>query len=251
MRPITLTTDFGSRDGYVAAMKGVCYSAAPGAMIVDITHEIPPQNLRAAAWVCGSALPYFPPHSVHVIVVDPTVGSDRRPLVAEYRSGFVICPDNGLLGLLTRFMHLGAIREISVDEPVSATFHGRDVFCPCAVRLAKGGRFEEVGPRVIDPVSASFDHPVFTSNGCRCDVVHIDGFGNIILSLHRDDAFKPTLVSVAGRNIPMKRIYADVAKGEMVALWGSTGFLELAMRDGNATLELGLKPGDQVEVQSS
>jgi S-adenosyl-L-methionine hydrolase (adenosine-forming) len=247
-RIVTLLTDFGTADGFVGAMKGVILDRAPDAQLVDLTHDIPPRDVRAAAWALREAAQTFPAGTIHVAVVDPGVGTTRRGLLLEERGQLFVGPDNGVLSLAA-----SAATGRVLDRPehfcaeVSATFHGRDVFAAVAGRLAAGLAPEECGSVARSWVR--LDEPPATRSpdeiGGR--VVHIDRFGNLVTNVGRDLlAEQPWIARLAGRVVgPLRRTYGDVAPGEWVAYLGSGGWLEIAIRDGSAR-EAGGKIDDEV-----
>jgi S-adenosylmethionine hydrolase len=231
---ITLITDFGTADGYVGAMKGVIASRAPSARVVDITHEIAPGDVEAAAFALRQAAPLFPPGTVHVVVVDPGVGSARRGIVGVGRGQRFVGPDNGLFaGVAERAFEIVARRFRRPS--VSATFHGRDVFAPAAAALARGARPEAAGPEV--PLTALPREPG--------RVVHVDRFGNLIT-----DLVGIAEIRIGERTLPVLRTYSDVAPGELVAYVGSAGSVEIGVRDGSAAQVLQLGRGARVEAAS-
>jgi hypothetical protein len=257
---ITLTTDFGIRDPYVAAMKGVIYGLCPGAQIIDLTHDIAPQNvLEAALFVAGST-PFFPPGTIHTVVVDPGVGTERKPLVARVGEQWYVCPDNGVLTLLGRRFDLLDARCISrrefMREEVSATFHGRDIFAPTAARLAAGADPADVGEPVLDLVTLAVPAPCEESEGLFIgEVIHVDHFGNAISNISRARlGGRPVTMVQAGRVRldGICRTYGDVPPGQPVALFGSSDHLEVAVNGGNAarTLELELRTPVIVDVRT-
>jgi hypothetical protein len=270
---ITITTDFGTHDGYVGTMKGVIAGIAPDVPCIDITQEIPPQDVRSAAYVLWTVLPYFPPESIHVVVVDPGVGTARRPIAARTPWGTLVGPDNGVFSYVwesappTRIVELTnpAYRTIAV----SSTFHGRDIFSPAAAYLARGVPLDEFGPEVTDPVRLPTPALTATDSEIAGEVIYIDHFGNAITSIGRlvwdggllflDPAFGDTPAGVinagrvraiaAGRDLgPVRRTYGEVAPGEPLALVGSEGLLELAVNRGHGAQTLGLQIGDRVEI---
>ena len=274
---VTLMTDFGTADGYVGTMKGVILGIVPQAQLVDISHLIEPQNVRQAAYVLFTAYPFFPPHTVHLVVVDPGVGSARRPIALRTPAGLFVGPDNGVFSYI-----VAREKEVEVVElanpryrlpSVSNTFHGRDIFSPAAAHLAAGVPLSDLGPRVDDPVlfpppRLEVAPPVITG-----EVLHTDRFGNVITSIglllwqgQGDDlvlepAFSPSGTSVrltasqvtveaAGREIVgIHRTYSAVERGAVLALVGSEGYLEIAVREGDGAARLGLRPGDPVVVR--
>jgi len=249
---ITLLTDFGDRDAYVGVMKGVILGRAPDARIVDLTHRVAPQNVSGAAYLLETAIPWFPPETIHVAVVDPTVGTDRVIVAVRTARGVFLAPDNGLL---TPVLEAGDLREsvrVVGSETASATFHGRDVFAPSAARIATGGALSDLGP----PMEPAVTIPDYRAGRDEFGavvgrVIHVDRFGNAISTIRESDVPDRvrTQVSARGRLLgPAERTYADVAPGAALALFGSAGHLEIAVRDGSAAETLGLRPGDPVVV---
>ncbi|RLI39129.1 hypothetical protein DRO60_02075 [Candidatus Bathyarchaeota archaeon] len=265
MRPvITLTTDFGTRDPYVASMKGVLLSLCPGAVIIDIAHDIPKFDVRAGALVLAQASPWFPEGTVHVGVVDPGVGTERRAIVVETRRFFFVGPDNGLLMLAAKRDGIKAVYAVENEEfflpRVSRTFHGRDVFAPVAARLASGMKASEVGPEVSDYMVPSFAEPRVEGDVASGEVMYVDGFGNVITNIPEEflealgvsDGSK-LAVKVGGRELELRlcSAYGEVAPGELLAIVDSWGMLELAVNLGSAASVLHVKPGDEVKVRPS
>jgi S-adenosylmethionine hydrolase len=235
---ITLLTDFGTSDGYVGEVKGVLVSGAPGAMVVDISHEVGAQDVEGARLAVARYWRRFPPGTVHLVVVDPGVGSARAAIAVASDGRFLVGPDNGVLSpaLLARDARVVAL---PLPAHASNTFHGRDVFAPAAALLAAGARIEELG--------APFDSPVIrrTPEARRLgegrvlgEVISVDRFGNLITNIV---AMNGGRVDIASRSLEVRRAYADVRAGELTALVGSLGFVEIAVRDGSAaaTLEVG------------
>jgi S-adenosyl-L-methionine hydrolase (adenosine-forming) len=257
---VTLLTDFGTEDPYVGMMKGVILSAAPQAVIVDLSHGVPPQNVRVGAWFLAHAAAFFPAGTVHVAVVDPGVGSGRRLLVAEDRGYAYLAPDNGLLGPVlssaARVFELDPARH--ARSGASQTFHGRDILAPAAAALANGLSPEDCGSGTVAPeAGAAFPRPREIEAGrIECDVLLADRYGNLILSASPSDLPHFTeaagwIVQAAGRTIPMRGAYAEAAPGELLALVNSYGVLEIAVREGNASARLGLRQGDTVVLTRS
>lgn len=262
---ITLTTDFGLADPYVGAMKGVIVSINAGAVIVDISHEVRPQRVEQGAFLLASALPYFPPGTVHLAVVDPGVGTERRALALIAPTAILVGPDNGLLTVaLPEPMRGEAVDEVALPpgyrafhltnaayfhHPVSATFHGRDLFAPVAAYLSRGLDPASLGPQVgtirsLPPFRAT---PT-ADGGWRGRVVHIDRFGNLLTTVKAEDLPRVAVVEIAGRRLAgVRRTYQE---GEgLLALVGSSGYLEIAARNGNAAALLGADIGAPVVVQ--
>jgi S-adenosylmethionine hydrolase len=252
---ITLITDFGQADGYVGTMKGVILGICPEAALVDISHEIRPQAVRQAAYVLSTAVPFFPPGTVHLVVVDPGVGSERPPIAVQTERFTYVAPDNGVLSLT--LARDAARLAVHLSEPgyrlarVSATFHGRDIFAPAAAHLACGRDLCAMGPAISPaelhalPIAQPAPQPDGSSLG---EILHIDRFGNLVTSI--PSAMRNAqLVEIAGVAIEgLRRTYADVEPGELVAYFGSSGYLEIAVRDGSAAARLAAKMGDPVRV---
>ncbi|MDX9956087.1 MAG: SAM-dependent chlorinase/fluorinase [Anaerolineae bacterium] len=278
---ISLTTDFGDRDGYVGIMKGVMAAIAPGVTFVDLSHAIPPQDLRSAAYVLWTALPYFPPESVHLVVVDPGVGTSRKPIAARTAWGTLVGPDNGVFSYVWEVAPPTMVVELCNPRyrraEVCATFHGRDIFSPAAAHLARGVPLEDFGPPVAEPVRLPLPILRVHDNALHGEVLYADHFGNLITSIGRlawesaprrgaqlrftaafgaaPELLLPSAhseVFVAGRSLgPVRRTYGEVAPGEALALVGSEGLLEIAISHGNAAANLGLPLGAPVTVQLS
>ena len=254
-RPIiTLTTDFGQADSYVDTMKGVILDICPEATLVDISHDIQPQAVPQAAFVLSTATPYFPSGTIHLVVVDPGVGTSRRAIAVQSERATYVAPDNGVLNLA--LAQDPAQRAIHLTKPryrlpqVSATFHGRDIFAPAAAYLAQGTDPLDMGDPV--PLPDLVTLPDFQASR-RSDgawvgkVMHIDRFGNLVTNLPLAPADGPGSVVIGTTEIDGQgRTYADVGQGEIVAYIGSSGTLEIAVRDGNAATQLGVAIGESV-----
>jgi S-adenosylmethionine hydrolase len=253
---VTLLTDFGLQDHFVAAMKGVILTLHPAATLVDVTHEVPPQDVESAAYTLGAVHSLFPPGTIHLAVVDPGVGSARRPLALEAAGQRFVGPDNGLFTpILDRDPEWRAF-EIAerrfLREPVSDTFHGRDVFAPAAGALARGVPASELGPPVRDPVRLP-DLPVVRGEAeVRGAVVHVDRFGNCITNLGREELGIPALregfvLEIGGRRVGgLRRSYAGAPEGQAFPIWGSSGLLEISVNRGSAAEFLGARRGTPV-----
>ena len=259
MKLITLLSDFGNKSGYVSQMKGVALSMTD-ARIVDIAHEITPHNLLEGAFVLKASVPYFPIGTVHVAVVDPGVGTARRGIVVITKTQILIGPDNGLLMPTARYLGNFTIYEIAnpnlMLNPVSNTFHGRDIFIPVAAHILNGLVFEQIGPIITDFVDLDFGRFEITDKMATGKVIYIDGFGNIITNL---DGFR--LKQVLGYNkrimlficdkkleIPFVKSYNFVKQKEFLATINSSNLLEIAINQGNAAKKLGIKPDDDVKI---
>jgi S-adenosylmethionine hydrolase len=256
---ITLLTDFGTRDAYVGAMKGVILGIAADATIVDIAHDLPPQDVHEAAWLLRTSFAYFPPGTVHVAVVDPGVGTERRAIAARAGGMMFVGPDNGVLSwALTAAGDARAV-EISnrayMRDHVSDTFHGRDVFAPAAAHLANGVPLDSLGPPVADPMMLSWPAPRMFDDRIECEVAHVDRFGNLITSLDRQtlDAWRrdaPVWIEIAGETIDsLARTYGAAPPGALVALFDSSDHLEIAVCDGSAASRLHAARGETVVVR--
>ena len=256
---LTLLTDFGTSDAYVAAMKGVILSRAPDLRIVDITHQIPPQDIRRAAFVLAEAAPWYPPGTVHVVVVDPGVGTARRAITAQLgppdRAQIVVAPDNGVITHLADRM--GGCRAFELAQPGlglarrSATFHGRDLFSPAGAALAAGLVTPGgCGPEV-EPVLLDLPRPAVGPNAAAGAVIAVDHFGNLITNLRAERLPARGLnVTIVGRPVAaFVRTYGEAADGAVVSLFGSGGWLEVAQVQGSAAALLDLSVGAAVDVQ--
>ena len=244
MSVITLLTDFGTADYFVGAMKGVILSINPKAVIVDITHEIPAQDVAAGAFTLLAAYDTFPKGTIHVAVVDPGVGSARRPIVVRAADHLFVGPDNGLFThIYDRTPGLEAFHITASEyfrQPVSTTFHGRDIFSPVAAALSNGVKPSSFGPRISDPVRLP--------NPNTPAIIHIDHFGNLITNITRDQ-FKGTKLAIDDRVISSFRKFFGEAPGdEPFLIWGSAGLLEIAVNGGSAAQALGVKRGDEVRI---
>lgn len=258
MPVISLLTDFGNKDGFVGTMKGVIWGICPGVQIADITHEIPPQNVRAGALALMRAAPYFPAGTVHIAVVDPGVGTSRRPMAAQLGSQFYVGPDNGLFTpLITGARAAGEeIRCVALDNPaywlqtISRTFHGRDVFAPAGAHLAAGVPLESLGTPFTDPVLLLLSIPEKTAFGFTAHIAGIDTFGNCATDLPWTEvAGRDLLIKVKDRVIRgLCPSYGHHSPGELIALIDSEDYLEVAVVNGSAAALLGAEVGDPVQV---
>jgi S-adenosyl-L-methionine hydrolase (adenosine-forming) len=256
---VSLTSDFGLKDPYVAEMKAAILSICPSAIIVDLTHGVEKFNVREGAFMLAAAAPYFPKGTVHVAVVDPQVGTSRRPIIVETEQGFLVGPDNGLLVLAAEAQgvkQMGHIESRRLMLPhVSNTFHGRDIFAPVAAHLANGVPVEDFGPPITDFVKPEFTKVTRDKDVLAGEVLHVDDFGNIITNVHAKEisAFREAMVQVEFASQtphPMKvsTTYADAKPHEPLALIGSHGYLEIALNQGNAAAKFSAKAGDKVTI---
>jgi S-adenosyl-L-methionine hydrolase (adenosine-forming) len=256
VRAITLLTDFGTADYFVGAMKGAILSVNPHAAIVDITHEIPAQDVAAGAFTLLAAYDTFPPGTIHVAVVDPGVGSSRRPIVVNTGDHLFVGPDNGLFTYLyDRHPQFEAFHITATNHfrhPVGTTFHGRDIFAPVAAALSNGIAVSSLGPQITDPVSL----PVLLKpDGPNARIIHIDRFGNLITNITRNmlppEAEAKARLIIQDKTIRSFRNYfADGPEGELFAIWGSAGFLEIAVNHGSAAELLNVSRGTLLVLDS-
>ncbi len=249
---ITLTTDFGLRDSYVAAMKAVLFRHAPDARLVDVTHLVPPQDVLCGSITLERAVDGFPAGTVHLAVVDPGVGTDRRMLAVEINRQHVVCPDNGLITWTWRLHRNGWAHEISwrPTQKSSATFHGRDIMAPVAGMLAAGESLAKLARPIDDPVLLDIAPATRDERAGR--IIQIDRFGNAMTNIVYDRVRRNAVKEIRIKNRKLgrlKRTYWDVAPGKPLALIGSAGLLEIAVRDGSAEKDLGLKVGDEVVIR--
>ena len=258
---IALLTDFGLADHYVAAMKGVILGIAPESQLVDISHEIGAYGIAEAAFTLSQAAPWFPPGTVHLVVVDPGVGSSRRPILSKAAGQYFVAPDNGVLTLVWESDPEWRAWEISVgarrSRQVSRTFHGRDIFAPTAAQLALGARPGRLGRQVDDCQRLAIGGASRTGpKSWTGEILKIDRFGNAITSfpasLWGQIARKPFVLKTSGQEIHRAReAYAEGLPGELFIIPGSTGFLEIATNRGNAATLMGATPGAKVDIKIS
>lgn len=256
---ITLTTDFGTRDAYVAAMKGAIASIHRNVTFIDISHDIDPQDVMQAAFVLRGAVPHFPDGTIHLVVVDPGVGTERLPIAVRHGGQYFVGPDNGLLTLA--FAPEEPDHIVHLDKPTfwrgatpSATFHGRDIFAPVAAHLAAGRTLDEVGSRIEKLSPLHWALPTIDEHGFQGWVVHIDHFGNCITNISRR-AFEELregrgMKCFAGGAIlhAVHHAYANVAAGDPLVIFNSDDYLEIAVNGGNAANLLGIRKGAPVNV---
>ena len=237
---ISLLTDFGTADYYVGAVKGAILSVNPDAVIVDITHEIPAQDIETGAFTLRAAYKTFPRGTVHCAVVDPGVGSARRPIIVSANDQFFVGPDNGIFTYIEpphRTFHITAEKYFRPDP--SSTFHGRDIFAPVAAALSSGVSPEQFGPEINDEVKLpSLETPL--------RIIHIDRFGNCVTNITRE-TFEVKSLAINGRTITaLRNFYGEAPAEEIFAIWGSAGFLEISVNGGSAAQILGAKRGDLI-----
>ena len=260
-RIVTFTTDFGLQDAFVGVMHGVVLNIEPQTRIVDVCHAVASYDVLDGAWTIANAYRFFPPRTAHVIVVDPGVGSQRRPILAETESYVFVAPDNGVLSMIEAREPKFTVRHITSERyfltPVSQTFHGRDVFAPVAGWLSKGIEPAEFGPEITDYVRLPLPKVErIGNNSLRGLVLKVDKFGNLITNIGEQQApelFAPTLPAVsmliAGETISrMCKSYAEGADGEYFAIIGSSGYLEIAARQASAAQKLSANVGSPVGI---
>jgi S-adenosyl-L-methionine hydrolase (adenosine-forming) len=253
---VTLTTDFGTADGYVGAMKGVLARLAPAAVVVDLAHDVPRHDVAHAAWVIATCAWEFPIGTIHVVVVDPGVGGARLELVVETRGHRFVGPDNGVLAYVAGAgdkdknkdkVEVHAITSTAFRLPdVSPTFHGRDVFAPAAAALANGLPAAAAGPATCAAGSLPWaPHAI----GTRGVVVHVDTYGNLITNLRPTPGATNVVLAINGRIVAVRRTYDDVSEGALVAYVGSAGTYEVAVRGGSAARVIEAGRGSVVEAK--
>ena len=272
--PIVLTTDFGAADPYAGVMKGVILRISPGATVVDLTHQVQPQNVRQAAIILGASYRFFPTGSIHVAVVDPGVGTSRRAILVVTPAARFLAPDNGLLSFVLADYLDQPPREpgrVSLPpnvtayhltnprywlSPVSRTFHGRDVFAPVAAHLSMGVPLQELGQPVTDLVWLPLPPPVQQGSSIQGEVIYADHFGNLITNIPGLELENKSgvVVEIKGRRIDGLSLTfqaGDQGEGTLLALEGSFGYLEIAVRNGSAASVLSAGPGEEVWVTLS
>jgi hypothetical protein len=262
MPTLTLTTDFGIKDGFVGTMKGVIWSICPAVQIADISHTVTPQNVLEGAFALWRAYPFFPDGSVHVAVIDPGVGTRRRPMAARVGAHYFVGPDNGLFtpiyedakknGWPLEIVHL--TKEKYFLAEVSCTFQGRDIFAPVGAHLANGVPLTELGPVITDPVRLSMPKPEKTLTGWLAHITVVDTFGNLTTDLPASEleGQKYVLFRLLGHELRgLVDSYGHAQPGALVALVDSENFVEIAAVNGNAAKLLGADVGDVVDVVTS
>ncbi len=252
---VVLLTDFGTADGYVAAMKGVLAEMVPDVHLDDAGHDLPQGAVDRAAWSLDRYWRRYPKGVVHLVVVDPGVGTGRRALAVEADGRFVVAPDNGVVSrVLDRAESWRAVRideeGLGAGVARSATFHGRDVFAPTAALLARGEPLDALGPPLDDPIHEPEPEPVESEGTIRGEVVNVDRFGNLTTNVPGRRVREGRDVSIAGRSVRVRTTYGDVEEGVLLALVNSSDRLEVAVRNGSAARLLGVEEGAAVELSS-
>ena len=259
MKLLTFTTDFGIKSNYVAQMKAVVLSLTD-TKIVDINHEITPQNILEGAFVLYTSVAYFPIGTVHVVVVDPGVGSDRRGIVITTPTQILVGPDNGLLIPTAKKLGNFTVYEIKntqfFEDKISNTFHGRDIFTPVAAHILNGCLFSDIGPIINDYKTIDFGKSEIAEKTATGKILHIDSFGNIITNISGSEInkhlnFDQKIMSFIGKKhfkIPFVKTYVDVKKDELLATIGSSDFLEISQNQGDAAKKIKAKVGDEIKI---
>lgn len=254
---ISLLTDFGTKDHFAGTMKGVIHGIAPGTTVIDISHDVPPQDIKSAAFLLKCAYSYFPKNTLHLIIVDPGVGSRRKIILVETKNYFFLSPDNGILSYALETEKIQNVTEITNEKyrlkTVSRTFHGRDIFAPVASHLASGVPPSKLGAK-INPAAITlfpFPRPAFdkTKNPCAGEILYIDRFGNLISNIPEGALRAFKFAEINGKKIKtLTSSYSGAKSGELIALYGSTGFLEISRVKGNAQKTLSARVGDKIRI---
>lgn len=254
---ITLTTDFGLQDYYVSAMKAVILGIAPDVRLVDISHDIPSQDIMAGSWILRNSAMLFPSGTVHAVVVDPGVGTDRNPVALKIQDQYFVGPDNGIFSPLTEERDFKAVRLSNNKywrEKPSTTFHGRDIFAPVAAHISCGTELEELGDPIDELVTYRWTVPIADKDGLQGMVIHIDKFGNLVTNLSQsmiDEVIDKKNVKIYLGNTILDEIvttFGSVPEGEPAAFIGSSGMLEVGINKGSAEQMLGVQKGAQISV---
>jgi len=238
-RIITLTTDFGMNDHYVGSMKGVVLAINSEAVITDITHELPKYDTFKAAYTLRNFYKYFPKETIHIVVVDPGVGSKRKPIIVQSEDGIFVGPDNGVFSFVLEESKRVEVFEIKNREymlnDVSSTFHGRDIFAPTAAHLSLGVDIKELGEKIESPKLLNIKKPQVRGDEIRGEIIYTDSFGNLITNIAGDMIDSPREIHVDDFVIDIvANSYQDVEKGKLLAIIGSSGFLEISVNQGSA-----------------
>ncbi len=256
---ITLTTDYGTNDHLAGVLKGVILRIVPNATLVDISHQVTPYDLLDGALTIGTAYQYFPPRTVHLVVVDPGVGTERRPILVSGGQQYFVAPDNGVLSLVYEREAAVSVRHITAAHyflnPVSNTFHGRDIFAPVAAWLAKTYQTEALGEEITDYARFTLPRAKATGSTLKGVVLRVDVFGNLLTNLTAENLPPATIASgkialdIGGKRIEkLAQTFAQGGAGEPLAILGSSGFLEIAVNKGHAARVLGVNRGAEVTL---
>jgi len=256
---ITLITDFGEESGYAGVMKGVILTVNPECQIIDVTHRVSPQDIEEAAFLLNNSYSYFPARTIHVVVVDPGVGSERKPILVETDNYWFVGPDNGVFSFVFLTEGIKGVWEITNKDyflpEISSTFHGRDIFAPVAAHLSLGASAGEIGSELHKYVVLADLEPKASEGAVKGRVVYVDRFGNLISNISRDlfvrwRADKSFEITVGKRVLHrLSSSYADAGDDEIVVLFGSSGWLEISVKNGNCRKELGLHKGAEVTIR--
>ncbi|HXX34345.1 MAG TPA: SAM-dependent chlorinase/fluorinase [Thermodesulfobacteriota bacterium] len=260
-RPIiTLLTDFGTKDHYVASMKGAILSINPRCLLIDITHQVNPQDIEEGAFILANAYSYFPKGTIHLSVVDPGVGGTRKPILVVTPHYFFVGPDNGLFTLVAQREKIKQVVVLTKKEyflsKISSTFHGRDIFAPVAAYLSRGVRPDAFGYEIKSLKELGARRPFVKEKKLFGEILHIDAFGNVISNIGEEKLSRfiqgrPIAVRAGSKVISgLKKGYWEGKKGEPMALLGSSGFLEISVKEGNARELLKLKRGDRIVIST-
>jgi S-adenosylmethionine hydrolase len=247
---VTLLTDFGTSDSYVAEIKGVLLGLCPAAVLVDVTHAVPPGDIRAGAYLLGRSWHRFPAGTVHFSVVDPGVGTARAALALRAHGHWFVGPDNGLF---TPVLRDAEVEIVTLPTPAGAapTFHGRDLFAPAAAALARGTALQTLGgPFITIPVRLAYTEPHYEGKAVIGEIVYVDRFGTLVTNLTTELVPPYAVLAVEGLDIgPLRRTFGDVPTGGLLAYVGSGGAIEIAVRDGSAARRLGLGVGGRIRAR--
>ena len=257
---ITLTTDFGQEDAFVGIIKGVIYSLAPNAKIVDLCHQIEPGNIAQASYTLKSSWCWFPKKTVHIVVVDPGVGSERRAIAGEYQNNYFVGPDNGILtSLLPNSTRLHSIVNPEyINQTISSTFHGRDVFAPAGTWLAKGVPLSKLGPRVMDPIAPDLPQASVWKNTIRGQIIYADHFGNLTSNISAEilkevfpERHEKLKIRIGDKTISgLSSFYNQKTKGSIGAIINSWNMLEIFCNNGHAAKHLHQEVGGTITISS-
>lgn len=255
MSIITLLTDFGYKDNFVGVVKGVILGINPRVHVVDLCHEVEPQDITGAAFALKTAYKYFPKDTIHLVIIDPGVGSGRLPILVKTKNYFFLGPDNGVLSLALEEEEIEGIIYLDNYEfhlrPVSNTFHGRDIFAPVAVHLSKGISYQLFGKGIKKYKKIKLPKPKIRDRSIKGDIIYIDRFGNLFTNISQDlqGKIRKPRIKIKNKLIRgIKSSYAQAKPDSLLAIWGSSGFLEIAVNSGSAKNKLFAKIGDKVEI---
>jgi S-adenosylmethionine hydrolase len=257
---ITLLTDFGTKDHYVASMKGVILNMNPRCLLIDITHQVSSHDIREGGFILANAYSHFPKGTIHLAVVDPGVGGARKPVLLVTQNYFFVGPDNGLFSMISQKESVNQIimldkKKYHLSE-VSTTFHGRDVFAPVAAHLSMGVKPNALGHRIDSLLWLGFEDPFIKEGKLSGEILHVDAFGNLVSNIEKGRLLRflkgrPFLIRAGRKTIRgLKKGYWEGKNDEPIALFGSSGFLEISVREGNAQKVLKMKRGDPLEIST-